>query len=98
MRFGTLSVSSSLSWLGASEIPHLDRGADRLEQNLLLQLEWQGTDRHFGIAKVFPRLRPLALLGEGERTPDRGIVLIADDRVGEILEGGLAAAEHDVGD
>ena len=50
------------------------------------------------LRKASTRLRPFALTGEGERAPQRRVVLIADHRIGEILLRRFDATQHDVGD
>ena len=47
---------------------------------------------------MLPRLGPFALPHEGERAPELRVVLVADQRIGEVLERGLDAVEHDVGE
>ena len=59
-----------------------------------LQLDRQRAHRHPDIAEAFAGVGPPALPRMGQRPPERRVVLVADERIGEILErllGALAA-------
>ena len=70
--------------VGAAEIADLDRGAQRVLQRHALQFERQRADRALDVLEAVARLRPFALAGIGERAPERRIVLVADQRIGQI--------------
>ena len=63
-----------------------------------LQFERQRAHRGFDMPEALARLRPFALARIGERAPELRVVLVADHRIAEILERGVGAVEHDVGD
>ena len=96
---GRPMVSKSLSRLAASaKSPTSIDGAERVLQRHALQFERQRAERALDVAEGVARLRPFALPGKRERAPQRRVVLVADHRIGEVLQRGLGAAEHDVGD
>ncbi len=81
-----------------AEIARLDRGAHRFREHEALQLDRQRADRRLDSAECLARLGPFALLGVGDRAPELRLVLVADERIGEILERLVGARQHDVGD
>jgi hypothetical protein len=83
---------------GGGEIARLDRGAHRVLDDEALQLHRQRADRRVEPAERLARLRPFALLRVGDRAPELGFVLVADQRVAEILQGVIAARHHQIGD
>ena len=67
-------------------------------QHRALELERQRGHRRFGGAEAFARLRPLAEPGIGQRPPQRRVMLVADERIRQVLQGRVGPADHDIGD
>ena len=79
------------------EIADFDGRAHLFLERDSLQLDRQRRHGGIGALEAVARLRPFALLGVGERPPQRRIVLIADRRLGEILQRVVGAIHHDLG-
>ena len=82
---------------GGGEIADLDGRAHFFLERDALQLDRQRRHRGIGALEAVARLRPFALLGVSQRPPQRRIVLIADRRIGEILERVIGPVHHDLG-
>ena len=96
---GTPMVSNSLSIrVGAVEVAHLDRRAQRLAQRHALQLDRQRADGGVDVLEAVARLGPVALPRIGDGAPERRVELIADLRIGQLLERIVGPVEHHIGD
>ncbi len=82
----------------AGHVSALDRCAHHVLEHDALQVEGQRLQGRRGIAKAGASRLPLALPRVGQRAPERRIVLITDERMAEILERGIEAADRDLGD
>ena len=82
---------------GGGEIADFDGRAHFFLQRDALQLDRQRRHRGVGALEAVARLPPFALLGVSQRPPQRRIVLIADRRIGEILQRVVGAIHHDLG-
>ena len=68
------------------EVARLDRSAHRFEDDLALEFRRQRGDRRVHLLEVLACLGPFALLGEGKRAPQLRIIIVAYQRIGEILQ------------
>ena len=82
---------------GGGEIADLDGRAHFFLERDALQLDRQRRHRGVGALEAVARLSPFALLGVSQRPPQRRIVLIADRRIGEILQRVVGPVHHDLG-
>ena len=82
---------------GAGEIADLDGGTHFALERDPLQLHRHRGDGRFDTLETIPRQPPLTLTRIGQRTPQRRVVLIADRRIGEILQCSVGPVHHHFG-